>query len=175
MAFEPRHGRADVATMDLEAPLLEIGVPEVGVAEREPVHRPAARRHETHAMAGHAATRNLDVDAKRGRLGQRDPHLAAQHPGDRQQAGGSDERPPPVDHDRARGRRVETGHGDAYEIASSVRLLIQGGGLDGDGLHGRAAAHRERQRAEPSEERPAVGHHGPKARAAPPAGATASA
>ena len=125
--------RVEVLAVDLEAALLQVGVPDVGVDRGQPVERPALGRHEPDAAARDPRLPHLHVDLELGGLGERHPHLAQEDRAGREEPGAANERAAPVRHARPARGRVEPGYGDAHEVAVPLRLLVQGRGRRNDG------------------------------------------
>ena len=161
---ETGEGGVQVLAVHLEAALLQVGIPDVGVIAGEPVQRPAARWGESHLAPGDALLSHLEVDLKLRRLRQRHPHLAREARPWRaprgQEARRAHERAAAIGHTRPGGGRVQAGDRDAHEIAAPVGLLVQGRGrgVDRDrrsGERGKVPAD-ERQAAQPADEPAAI-------------------
>src|SRR2546427_8108237 len=78
MGRRPGERRIEILAVDLERPLLEVGVADVGMDRGEPVERPAFRRGETQPAPCGAVSSHFDVDLKIRRLRKGDPHFAGQ-------------------------------------------------------------------------------------------------
>ena len=170
---EAGEGRVEVLAVDLEAALLQVGVPDGGVDRGQPVERPALGRHEPEAAARNARLPHLHVDLELGRLGQRHPHLAQEDRARREEPGAAHERTAPVRHTRPARGRVEPRDGDAHEVAAPLGLLVEGRGGGNDGGRrpsapsrlrrgeGGEVAPEHRQPAQPPQERPTILHAAP--------------
>ena len=130
MGRQARQCRVEVAAVRFDTALSQVGESEVGMARSDPIQRPPARRHESHALADHALLADFQVDLVRRWLRQGYPHLAGEPGAARvgQEPRRADQRASPVGHARPGGGRVEPGDRDTHQVAATVGLPIQDGG-----------------------------------------------